>query len=1090
VLKNGITIIIQLFVIASFGQRPRLVIPIGHTSTLTSVQFSHNGKLILTASKDNTAKLWDAVLGKLLRNLKGHLGEVNLAEFSPDGKRIVSASSDGTAMIWDVLSGKLLNTLKGHTYGVYSAHFSIDGKKIVTASIDGTAMLWNVLNGKLLKTFGLQNIHTLDYAEVYSAKLSPNEKFLTTVNSDGIDVWDVTSGKLLRKIKAMLFSRFWQFSDEGKLLTFLSDEKTVNIIDLNSGRLTNSLKSDSLFITKAQFSPDGKLIGTSTINDSIVRLWDADSGKLLKTLTGHRNEIVSIQFSKDAKMVLTASMDSTLKLWDINSGKLQYNWNGFSTGFDDTFNQHIGDSPLARFNPNGKTIVIALSDNTVTVNNIVSGKSLNRLRGYAGKVDTAYFNPDGEITIDIVSEDSREGQSELEENTDVRLNSYSPDGRLVAILDEFTDNQTVIVCMAVSGKKLYALKIEGPTYFNDVGFSPNGKWIFTKSGSYKWGYRVDLWDANSGKRLYMLEHDFTEQQGNYIHAIMFTPDEKRVVTASQAGTAIIWSLASGKKIAILKGHNEGARTVVCDSSGKVIVTTSGDFITKIWDAKSGSLIRSIDINGLITDINFSRNRILAVENSETKLFDISTGNHIASFYSIDSVDKLTLLPNGYYKANSKAAKLLHYVTKDLKVITFEQLDVKYNRPDKVLEAIGNTDTALIKSYRKAWEKRIKKLSIDTTTFREGYSVPEADFANRDDIEYDQKNSSLKLHIKGLDSSYKLDRFNIWVNETPVYGQRGVSIRKKNVNTFDTTISIQLSQGENRIETSISNVNGTESYRMPLQVNYTSSVKEKEKTYFIGIGIDCFADSTHNLQYSAKDIRDLGAKLKEKYGDDIILKTLFNADVTIENVKTLKDSLKKSSVNDRVIVAYSGHGMLSKEYDYYLSTYSVNFEKPEENGLPYDELENLLDSIPARKKLLLIDACHSGEVDKDELFAMNKTADSLGLKTKGVIVVGGQQQRVGLKNSFELMQSLFVNVGKNTGAIIISAAAGNQYALEGVNNLPNGIFTYSILEAMQKYPSIKISELKKIVGERVEELTKGLQKPTSRNETIAVDWNVW
>jgi len=57
------------------------------------------------------------------------------------------------------------------------------------------------------------------------------------------------------------------------------------------------------------------------------------------------------------------------------------------------------------------------------------------------------------------------------------------------------------------------------------------------------------------------------------------------------------------------------------------------------------------------------------------------------------------------------------------------------------------------------------------------------------------------------------------------------------------------------------------------------------------------------------------------------------------------------------------------------------------------------------------------------------------------------------------------------------------------DLKNGVFTYSILEAMNKYPSIKISELRKIVGERVEKLTNGLQKPTSRNEIISSDWEL-
>ena len=161
-------------------------------------------------------------------------------------------------------------------------------------------------------------------------------------------------------------------------------------------------------------------------------------------------------------------------------------------------------------------------------------------------------------------------------------------------------------------------------------------------------------------------------------------------------------------------------------------------------------------------------------------------------------------------------------------------------------------------------------------------------------------------------------------------------------------------------------------------------------------------------------------------------------------------------------------------------------------MAYDELENLLDSIPARKKLLLIDACHSGEVDKEEGIAMQRMADSLGLtKAKGIIFDDSttQTQHLGLKNSFELMQSLFVNVGKSTGATIISAAAGNQFALER-GDLKNGVFTYSLLEAMDKNKTIKISELKKIVGERVEQLTNGMQKPTSRNETITVDWSLW
>jgi hypothetical protein len=140
--------------------------------------------------------------------------------------------------------------------------------------------------------------------------------------------------------------------------------------------------------------------------------------------------------------------------------------------------------------------------------------------------------------------------------------------------------------------------------------------------------------------------------------------------------------------------------------------------------------------------------------------------------------------------------------------------------------------------------------------------------------------------------------------------------------------------------------------------------------------------------------------------------------------------------------------------------------------------------------MLIDSCHSGEVDKEELMAIDATADSMKLK-KGVkvVVYKKNDKELGLEKSFELMQSLFANVGASTGATIIAAAAGTQFALER-GDLRNGVFTYSILEVMNKYSTMTIGNVKKIVSERVQQLTNGLQKPMSRSETIVSDWNLW
>ncbi|MDZ8082431.1 MAG: TIR domain-containing protein, partial [Nostoc sp. DcaGUA01] len=108
----------------------------GHQDKVNNASFSPDGNRIVTASFDNTARVWDTSTGKLLSSLKGHQSYVYNASFSPDGNRIVTASFDNTARVWDTSTGKLLSSLKGHQSYVYNASFSPDGNRIVTASFD------------------------------------------------------------------------------------------------------------------------------------------------------------------------------------------------------------------------------------------------------------------------------------------------------------------------------------------------------------------------------------------------------------------------------------------------------------------------------------------------------------------------------------------------------------------------------------------------------------------------------------------------------------------------------------------------------------------------------------------------------------------------------------------------------------------------------------------------------------------------------------------------------------------------------------------------------------------------------------------
>jgi len=1061
--KFQFTFLFYFFLNICIGQ-PRLVLPIGHTSIITTAHFSADGKKVITTSADHNAIVWDAASGLPLFSINdgGNNHGFNDAQFSPDGKNIVTCSDDFSVNIWNATTADpeiILRTGSGDF--PVSAQFSQDGKQIAVYSDKGMKII-DLDKATVIKEYkgNTNDLHLPEF------RICTTNFFNNSVNGNSSKK-NEKSDSILKSLKGntadvmdIILSSFSADDPSGgKTIVTISTDSVVKLWNGSSGNLLMKLNDKASLV---EFSYDGKKIITIG-QDFSARILDAKTGKLLVKLKGHTNGNKDIQYSPDGKKIFSVSYDNSIKVWNAENGNLLSVLN--YTSQDD-------DTPITYFqcSLDGKKLVIVTEAGKIHAFETDNGKALEEFSGLRTDYPVIAFSPDLKKFITCPSGkivlvwDVGTGKliSKLPlENDSITSFEFSPacandpnGGNFIVTL---TEEKGAKIWFTETGKLLCSLNSPD---INSIHFASVGKYIITSSFTDS----IRIWDAKKGKPLYALPPGL--HSTGLQSSIALSPNGKKAIITyifNEEFEAYVFDVKKQHRPLELIGHTndvfKGIFSPACKEDpegGKYIVTISADNTIKKWETK--------------------------------------TGNCICTFFALDSSDYFIQLPTGYYHCTPQASKLLHYVTKDIKSISFEQLDIKYNRPDKVLETIDNTDTAMISAYRNAYHKRIKKLGIDTTSFQEGYSVPEADFADRDIIAGDVQNEILALHIQGIDNSNNLDRYNVWVNEVPVYGQRGINISKRNSNRLDETMSIQLSQGENRIETSVTNVNGTESYRIPLLVNYIPLNKPKEKTYFIGIGINEFEDSVYDLHYSTKDIRDLVEKFKIKYGNDLIVDTLFNKNVSVSEVKALKEKLLHSNVNDKVIVSYSGHGILSRTYDYYLSTYSVNFSDPRDNGLPYEELENLLDSIPARKKLMLIDACHSGEIDKDEFYQAaisNTTQDSNHVVSKGVILTNTSDgnNKLGLKNSFELMQSLFVNVGKSTGATIISAAAGTEFALEK-GDLKNGVFTYCVMEAMDKYPAMKISELKKIVEARVTALTHGMQKPTSRQEAIAVDWDLW
>jgi len=494
-----------------------------------------------------------------------------------------------------------------------------------------------------------------------------------------------------------------------------------------------------------------------------------------------------------------------------------------------------------------------------------------------------------------------------------------------------------------------------------------------------------------------------------------------------------------------------------------------------------------------------------------KMWNIGTGELIVTIIPVDKDKRIFITPDNYYFAPKNSLDAIGF-KQGIGFYPTEQFDLKYNRPDIVLERMGYSDPGLIKVYRNAYAKRLRKSGFSEEMFTSEWHTPEIKILNTGESGYTTGQQELSLTVLGTDSRYKLDRLNVWVNDVPAFGTNGITLRALQTDSVVQSINVPLSVGQNMITLSCLNEKGVESLKESMEIIYDPDIMLKPDLYLIALSVSEYSDNRFNLQYSVKDGMDIAEMFRSaqssgnEYGR-IIIDTLFNRSAVRENFFILKEKLMNTKVDDQIVMFASGHGLLDKNLDFYFATWDIDFRHPEIRGISFDDMEDLLDSIPARKKLLMVDACHSGEVDKENepgLVAVNRER-SENTAVRGIIreynfrdVADGTAIESGasLDNSFELMQELFTGLDKGTGTTVISAAAGKGYALES-DMWNNGVFTYTILNGLKNKAAdknrdkkITVSELKEYSIKKVVDLTDGRQKPTARRESLGLDWRIW
>ena len=544
---------------------PQLAVLAGHRDWVWRAAYSPDGARIVSASRDGTGRIWDAITGTPLAVLDANRVKFRYAAYSPDGSHIVTAMYDKTVRTWDARSGDPLAVLAGHDLGVESAAYSPDGKWLVTGSQDKTARIWDAVTGAPIRVLsGHQGV-------VFTAAYSTDGMHIVTASDDKTArIWDVRSGTSVAVLSAHDGSVYCAtFSPDGAHIVTASQDKTARIWDGHTGAPIAVLSGHLDAVYSAAYSPDGMRIVTAS-SDKTARIWDAHTGALLGVLAGHGDNVESAAYSPDGTRVLTASTDKTVRIWDATTRAQLLVLAGHRDGVE-----------AAVFSRDGKRIATASRDASARIWDADSGAALNVLSGHTGEVEAIAFSPDGK-----------------------RLITSSHDWT-ARIWDAFT------------GAPLAVLSTRQA--IDAIGYSPDGTRIVTGSQDKI----ARIWDAATGLPLIQLQgHDALLTMAAY------SPDGTHVVTASADKTARVWDARTGAPLAVLTGHGGVVSSAAYSPDGTRIVTASVDKTARIWDAVTGiTLAVFVSDSGVMYSAAYSPDgtRIVTASDKTVRIWDVKTG---------------------------------------------------------------------------------------------------------------------------------------------------------------------------------------------------------------------------------------------------------------------------------------------------------------------------------------------------------------------------------------------------------------------------------------------------------------------------------